>query len=87
MKAMNKILEKFSNNRRLYKQVFETPQGQDVLKDLAKFCHMQSPSYTPGDPHGTAYKEGMRRVFLRISNYLNMDEVEIQKMFKENSEL
>jgi len=56
-----------------YKKVFSTPEGKKVLYDLMKFGKFNQPTYSPGDPNGTAFNEGMRRVILRIVNFVEAD--------------
>jgi len=60
-----------------YKTIFNTPEGKTVFKDLVKFCGANRPSHIPGDPMETAYREGMRRVFLRVNSFVNKDFEEI----------
>jgi len=64
----------------LYKEVFNSPSGQKVFEDLAKFCGAVSTSHCPGDALETAYREGMRRVFLRINSFTNKDFSELTKI-------
>lgn len=83
---MNKILlGKFSKNHKVYREVFNTPSGKMVLKDLAKFCGQNSPTYVSGDSHASAYREGMRRVFLRIQSLIDLDEGEMRKLIKQHN--
>lgn len=63
-----------------YKICFDTPEGQRVLKDLVQFCKYRDSTFVAGDPHATAFNEGMRRVALRIIKFLNMTEEEINKI-------
>lgn len=77
-----KELNKFSKNQKAYKEVFNTPTGEKVLADLALFCGQYSPTYRQGDSHETAYREGMRRVFLRIQSFLQRDEEELTKIIQ-----
>lgn len=70
----------FKNKQKIYKEVFESNAGKKVLADLAIFCGQYAPTYQQGDPYDTAYKEGMRRVYLRIHSYLNMDHAEVDKI-------
>lgn len=76
-------MSNFAKKQRIYKNVFSTPEGEKVLADLAIFCGQYSPTYQQGDSHDTAYKEGMRRVFLRIHSYLNRDDAEINKLIND----
>lgn len=59
----------------LYKQVFTTPAGKEVLKDLITFCRLYQPTFSSQDPHQTAFNEGMRRVGLRIINFVEKDDL------------
>lgn len=74
------ILNKFNSKQQVYKEVFNNPAGEKVLADLAVFCGAISPTYREGDSHDTAYREGMRRVYLRIFNYLHKNPADIAKM-------
>lgn len=58
----------------LYKEAFRTAAGKAVLKDLEQFCHANNVTYVIGDPHHTAFNEGMRRVYLRIQSFINNKE-------------
>lgn len=70
----------FSKKRKAYKSVFSTSQGEEVMKDLYVFCGQNAPTFVPGDPYASAYKEGMRRVFLRIQQFVNLKEDEMHKI-------
>lgn len=63
-----------------YQKCFETAEGQRVLKDLMAFCKYRDSTFVTGDPHATAFNEGMRRVALRVVKFLNMTEEEITKI-------
>lgn len=52
----------------LYSSVFNTPQGEEVLEDLMRFVGFMGDAFKPGDPYGTAYNLGQRRVVQRIAN-------------------
>ena len=73
----------FSKKQKMYQDLFKTPTGEKVLADLAMFCGQYTPTYREGDSHDTAYREGMRRVYLRIHSYLNRDEAEINKIISD----
>ena len=47
-----------------YKEVFKSSAGQIVLEDMEKSWVFRI-SHTPGDPYGTAFKEGQRSAPLR----------------------
>jgi len=63
-----------------YMNVFSGPDGEEVLKDLLKFCHYESPTFVVGDQYQTAHNEGMRRVALRIVSIINMDDETIREL-------
>lgn len=54
-----------------YCSVFEGPQGEEVLRDLAKFCRAGQTVFDP-DPRVTALLQGRQEVYLRIQQHLNL---------------
>ena len=54
-----------------YKQIFNSPEGKEVLEDLKKRCSFYSTSHIKGDSHESAFLEGTRSVVLFIKNMLN----------------
>lgn len=70
---------------KLYRDVFLNESGKKVLEDIEKFTGARAPSHTPGDPYTTAFKEGMRRVFLRLDSLINMDDTTLKKLSKETT--
>jgi len=71
-----------------YRKVFQSPEGERVLRDLMKQFHAMGTTYFQGDTHQTAFREGQRNVFLHIVNELNYDyealEQRLQQMIKES---
>lgn len=59
----------------MYQECFRSAAGKEVLKDLAQFCLVNQPTYVIGDPHHSAFNEGMRRVYLRVQSFINHQEV------------
>ena len=57
--------------------------GEHVLADLRGFCRA-SPGETifDSDPLVMARREGRREVFMRIVNFLNLDEREVQQLME-----
>lgn len=51
-----------------YVAVFGSEAGKRVLRDLMRECYMFGPTYTPGDPHHTAFREGQRAVVTLLLN-------------------
>ena len=58
----------------LYKNVFSTPDGKKVLRDLMEFGGVMAQTHVPGDSHSSAFNEGQRRTVLRILSFLKPEE-------------
>ena len=71
--------------RQDYKEVFGSPQGERVLKDLHTFCGADKQSHS-SDSHQTAFNEGLRRVWLRINGYLSMTDEQITRLLRDNAD-
>lgn len=56
--------------------------GRIVLGDLARFCRAHQPTNFSTEPLIMARREGRREVFVRILNYLNLDESVVQKLME-----
>lgn len=56
--------------------------GEHVLADLRRFCRAAEPTIFHADPHEMARREGRREVFVRIQNFLNLDEAEVQQLME-----
>ena len=72
---MSELIEKarrfLMRRRHNYRLVFLSPPGQEVLRDLAKFCRANETTFhTDARLHAVA--EGRREVWLRVANHLNM---------------
>lgn len=52
---------------------FSTAEGFEVLQDLQAFCHDKEVTYTRGDTHESAFREGERNVFLFILSQLSTE--------------
>lgn len=66
-----------------YRDVFDTPEGQMVFRDLARRSGLHETSFEPGDPQHTAFKEGRRSLFLEILQQLRWTEGEIAQLARE----
>lgn len=55
--------------------------GEAVLADLRDFCFAQKSTFHP-DARVQAQREGRREVWLRIMNFLNLDETQVQKLME-----
>ncbi len=56
--------------------------GQMVLADLRDFCHASDATIFDTDPLVMARREGRREVFVRIKNFLNLDEDAVQQLME-----
>ena len=80
---MNKQTEaqRFLAERRTdYVRTFNTPFGEKVLADLAKFCRANETTFHP-DPRVHAALEGRREVWIRISQHLNLDDQTLWRVY------
>ena len=78
-----KKLENLLHLKRHYRVTFSTPEGKQVLKDLAALCHAASTTFD-ADPREQARREGKRQVWLRIQNMLNIPDAELIVLAKED---
>lgn len=60
-----------SNLSKLYKEVFDTPAGQQVLTDICNTAGLHKSSFCPGDPYQTAYIEGFKAAATHILNLIH----------------
>lgn len=64
----------FSGHKRLYKDLFGSDQGKQVLHDLANRFYMTSPTIRQGETQEQyLVREGMRQVILYILSNVNYD--------------
>jgi hypothetical protein len=67
------------DKRRLYKRVFDTPDGKRVLADIARFCSASSSPHVDGDAYGTHVLIGRLEVYLRLRQGLEITDAEIRQ--------
>jgi hypothetical protein len=70
--------------KQAYKDVFTSPQGQVVLQDLAKQCHVLSPILMTGDAMQVAMQEGERRIVLMIMKNISFDLGKFQQLIEDS---
>lgn len=68
------------SRRGAYLATFNTPRGQEVLADLARFCRAHE-STAHADPHVAARLDGRREVFLRIQQHLRLSDDDLWKLY------
>lgn len=61
----------------IYKQVFGTEHGKQVIGDLMRRFRVHSTTYRQGDPTAMAYCEGQRSVILDILKHIQITDSEI----------
>lgn len=66
--------------RRTYRTTFSTPEGKEVLRDLARFCGVDRDLFHEESDRITSYRLGQRRVLLRIMSWLNMSNTDIDAL-------
>jgi hypothetical protein len=90
-------LRRIMSRRNAWRDVFRSEDGElkksgiEVLADLQRFCHDSRPtvkvSKSTGmiDPYAMAIAEGRREVFLRIKEYLKLDDRDLQRLLKQQN--
>lgn len=68
--------------RQAYQKTFTGPVGEQVLKDLARYCGIGKDGFSR-DALEIAHNTGLRKAFLRIQNMLNVTDDHIWRMFNE----
>jgi hypothetical protein len=66
--------------RTAYVKTFLNPFGDEVLRDLAKFCRAHQTTFHL-DPRAHALAEGRREVWLRIQQHLQLSEDELWRIY------
>jgi hypothetical protein len=64
-----------------YRRTFETPHGEKVLADLAKFCRAHETTFRPDSDRASAVLEGRREVWLRIQVHLNLSSEQLWQLY------
>ena len=65
-----------------YRAVFESPSGVQVLNHLSKKFNLSTSTFTQGDTHMTAFREGQRNVILTILKFINKDNDQLLEQTK-----
>jgi hypothetical protein len=78
------IVKNFLRGRRqAYIAVFTGPDGEAVLKDLARFCRANKSTFNP-DPYLAARLDGRREVWLRLMEHIGLTEDQLYKLYGRN---
>lgn len=79
--VVGKTLDNLRFRKRNYLSTFNTPSGQAVLSDLARFCRANESCYA-GDRDKHLIAEGRREVWLRITQHLNLSSQELFTLYR-----
>lgn len=66
-----------------YRDIFSSPAGQALLKDLALYCNMTHSSFAPNAPDVTAFHEGQRDVFLHIQELCGLSQAALLALLQQ----
>lgn len=69
-----------------YKRVFESPDGELVLKHIMKVAKVTRPTFVSGDPHQTSFNEGQRHLALSIMRFVRKNHDELIKQIERGIE-
>jgi hypothetical protein len=87
LRAIAALLAAIFGRRWAYRAAFTGNDGalriasQHVLADLREYSFARTSAFDP-DPIIMARRQGRRDVWLRISNYLNLDEAQVQTLME-----
>lgn len=70
------MFRKLQTRRQAYVSVFSGPNGDAVLRDLAKFCRARESTFHL-DARVSAVLEGRREVWLRLQEHLQLTDEEL----------
>lgn len=70
-----------ATRRTNYIRTFKNPTGEEVLRDLARFCRANKSTFH-SDPRAHAVMEGRREVWLRIQQHLNLSDAELWELYQ-----
>lgn len=76
-----------SGRRRIkdsYKSIFDTPDGQRVLRHIVRAGYVNRSTFVRGDIHETMLREGQRRMALSIIRYAKQDKDATLTVIEEN---
>ena len=75
-----KAIDFLRRRKHTFQLVFGSVAGQEVLRDLAKFCRANQSCFHE-DPRLHAVLEGRREVWLRIERHLNLTSQELYQIY------
>lgn len=82
-KIKEKALAFLRSRAQNYRTTFLNPSGEDVLRDLAKFCRAHESTFHQYAPVSDKL-DGRREVWLRIQSHLRLTDEQLWKMYGKN---
>lgn len=76
---VEKLKRALFRRQHAYRTAFGGPLGDEVLRDLARFCRAHESTFH-ADPRAHALAEGRREVWLRIVNHLKLTSDELWEL-------
>ena len=82
MSSVDKIKNFLIARKQAYCQIFKSDSvhAQAVMEDLAKFCRAHETTFHT-DARAHAVLEGRREVWLRIQSHLNLNSIDLWKLY------
>lgn len=68
-----------------YVETFSSDHGKRVLNDHLKACGVFGRTHVSGDPHDSAFNNGMREGALRLVRQMGLSEEELMRMANERA--
>lgn len=74
-----------SNGERIkaLKSRFRGKIGKSALSLIEEIGYFNKSTYVPQDPHGTSINEGLRQMVLKIHEFINMSDEEIDRRIED----
>lgn len=83
--GLGRLLDALRFKKRDYQLTYNSVHGQNVMRDLAKFCRANETCAVPGDRDKTMMLEGRREVFLHINEYLHYTSQQLAVLYSGGS--
>lgn len=74
-------IQKIKERKQIYQNVFESPDGKNVLEDLARHAFGSKTTFNENS-NRMAYNEGQRSIILHIQNMMRIDIEKTREMLK-----
>lgn len=74
---------KIAKTRSAYIELFQSDDGQTVLKDLVKSTGFMNTTHVSGDPYASAFKEGQRALVSRLIRTANVNYAQLTAMMEQ----